>query len=105
MWMGVGCPYPPVRNNIVTLRHLLTHHSVVHIAHSLPSAPLCYARSALLRSLRYARSIHDWQTDDGQTEPLVELFVRNLKCFNYSFLICEKNVLCDCSKSNYVIAV
>ena len=22
MWMGVGCPFPPVRNNIVTPRHL-----------------------------------------------------------------------------------
>ena len=23
MWMGVGCPCPPVRNDIVTPRHLL----------------------------------------------------------------------------------
>ena len=37
--------------------------------------------------------------------PLIELFVCDLNCFNYSFLICEKNFLCDCSKSNYVIAV
>ena len=22
VWMGVGCPYPPVRNDIVTPRHL-----------------------------------------------------------------------------------
>ena len=24
VWMGVGCPCPPVRNDIVTPRHLLT---------------------------------------------------------------------------------
>ena len=24
MWMGVGCPYPPVRNDIVTPRHLFS---------------------------------------------------------------------------------
>ena len=25
MWMGVGCPCPPVRNDIVTPRHLLSN--------------------------------------------------------------------------------
>ena len=24
VWMGVGCPCPPVRNNIVTLHHLFS---------------------------------------------------------------------------------
>ena len=49
----------------------LTHHLVVRIAHSLPSALPCYARS-----------VHDWQTDDGQTEPLLELFVCKLFIFD-----------------------
>ena len=28
VWMGVGCPCPPVRNDIVTPRHLLSFDSL-----------------------------------------------------------------------------
>ena len=51
----------------------LTHHLVVCIATQ---------RSALLQSLRLLRSWTDWQTDNRQTE----LFVRNLKRFNFWYV-------------------
>ena len=31
MWMGVRCPCPPVRNDIVTPRHLLFSDQLIHL--------------------------------------------------------------------------
>ena len=91
VWMGVGCPCPPVHNNVVTPRHLLN--TSIALIKLINRGNICKNRIfhhnkyrlswwfIVLSMLKQSRILNQWEDPCRWAGVVMQMRVRNLRTY------------------------